>query len=274
MEIKGYIISSVALVISLGIAGIATFLWEKKRHKAVKRKKGKIALTFLFFTLIFFVGGFVLYFGTYYHATKEALPYLENGKYVTVTKDVDGYFFDGPGTEVAYIFYPGAKVDEAGYARLMYGIAEQGVDCFLVKMPLHMAFMGRDKATNIMRHYAYNKWYIGGHSLGGAMAAMYASEYGEKLDGLVLMAGFSTNPLPDHLRLLSIVGTKDKVLNWKNYEANKKNWPALGEEIRIEGGNHEQFGDYGHQKGDGKAAISAEEQQQQTIDAAVRIMLP
>lgn len=274
MEMKGYIITSVALVISLGIAGIATFLWEKKHNKTGIRRKGRLALTFLFFTLFFFVAGFGLYFGTYYHATKEAVHYTESGKYVTVTKDKDGYFFDGPGTEAAYIFYPGAKVDEAGYARLMYGIAEQGVDCFLVKMPLHMAFMGKEKATNIMKHYAYNRWYIGGHSLGGAMAAIYASEHGEKLDGLVLMAAFSTKPLSNRLKLLSIVGSKDKVLNWKNYETNKKNWPVNGEELRIEGGNHEQFGDYGHQKGDGKATISAEEQQQQTVDAAVRSMLP
>ena len=33
----------------------------------------------------------------------------------------------------------------------------------------------------------------------------------------------------------------------------------------MEGGNHSQFGNYGEQKGDGKATISAEEQQRQTV---------
>lgn len=274
MNIKGYIISFVALVISLLIAGLATFLLEKKRNRNERQKKGKIALTFLFFTLVIFVAGFFVYFGTYYHATKEVEAYLESGKYVTVTKDKDGYFFDGPGTEVAYIFYPGAKVDEAAYAPVMYGIAEQGVDCFLVKMPLHMAFTGKEKATNIMKHYAYNKWYIGGHSLGGAMAALYATEHEESLDGVVLMAAFSTKPISNRLKLVSIVGTKDKVLSWKNYKANKKNWPLNATEVRIEGGNHEQFGSYGHQKGDGKATISPEEQFEQTVEAAVKLMHP
>jgi len=37
-------------------------------------------------------------------------------------------------------------------------------------------------------------------------------------------------------------------------------------EEEIEGGNHAQFGNYGAQKGDGAASISAEEQQNFTAD--------
>ena len=37
--------------------------------------------------------------------------------------------------------------------------------------------------------------------------------------------------------------------------------------MEIEGGNHAQFGNYGPQKGDQPATISAEEQQAQTVAA-------
>ena len=37
--------------------------------------------------------------------------------------------------------------------------------------------------------------------------------------------------------------------------------------VEIEGGNHAQFGNYGPQKGDLPATISAEEQQAQTVEA-------
>lgn len=36
--------------------------------------------------------------------------------------------------------------------------------------------------------------------------------------------------------------------------------------VEIQGGNHAQFGNYGPQKGDAPAAISAEEQQAQTVE--------
>ena len=37
--------------------------------------------------------------------------------------------------------------------------------------------------------------------------------------------------------------------------------------VEIEGGNHAQFGNYGPQKGDLPATISAEEQQAQAVEA-------
>lgn len=40
-----------------------------------------------------------------------------------------------------------------------------------------------------------NSWYVGGHSLGGAMAASYAAKHTDELDGLVLLAAYSTADL-------------------------------------------------------------------------------
>jgi len=45
--------------------------------------------------------------------------------------------------------------------------------------------------------------------------------------------------------------------------------PQDYKEVCIEGGNHAQFGSYGTQKGDGTAAIPAEEQWARTVEVFV-----
>ena len=44
--------------------------------------------------------------------------------------------------------------------------------------------------------------------------------------------------------------------------------------VEIEGGNHAQFGNYGPQKGDLPAAISAAEQQAQAVEAISDFIAP
>lgn len=102
--------------------------------------------------------------------------------------------------------------------------------------------------------------------MGGMTAALYTCSHPDAVDGLILLAAYSTKELPDEVRLCSIYGSEDGCLDRKEYE--QMEWPADSREIVIPGGNHAQFGDYGHQKGDGEALISAQEQQ----EAAVRAM--
>ena len=84
--------------------------------------------------LIFFVISVALVMATavyasdYYRAVAVG-AYITSGNTVAVSQIDEGYFFDGPGTEDALIFYPGAKVDETSYAPLLNSLAEQGVDC-------------------------------------------------------------------------------------------------------------------------------------------------
>ena len=98
------------------------------------------------------------------------------------------------------------------------------------------------------------------------MAADYAAEHAKALDGVILLAAYSTKPLPDSLPVLSVYGTEDGVLNRGNYEKNLANVPNL-QEFVIEGGNHAQFGNYGEQRGDGEAAVIPETQQDRTAEA-------
>ena len=192
---------------------------------------------------------------------------------VLVTEMPDGLYLDGPGDETALIFYPGAKVEYTAYLPLLSELADQGIDCFLIKMPCNLAIFGQNKAKNIMDSYEYDHWYLSGHSLGGAMTASYASGHLESLNGLVLLAAYPTKSLKsDSFSVLSLYGSEDGVLNMEKMEEGKAYMPVDYAEVCIEGGNHAQFGNYGEQKGDHAADISREEQQAQTVEAILKMM--
>ncbi len=233
--------------------------------------RGKV-LTFIVTFLVIFLVGAVVYFNTYYRATQEAVAFLDGNVNVKVAQDNGLTFYDGYGENALYIFYPGASVDTAAYAPLLSNIAERGVDCVAVDMPLHMAMLGRMKAAEVIEKYQYDEYYVGGHSLGGAMAEFFSSRYGMEngLKGFVGLAAYGTEPLPAGFRYLSIIGSEDKVINREGYDSAKELWPEGAVEYVIEGGNHSGFGLYGQQSGDGETALYGLEQiyitAMQTVD--------
>ena len=60
----------------------------------------------------------------------------------------DGIFFDGPGEDEVFIFYPGASIDPSAYSSIMTMLAERGVDGFVIKMPADMAVLGMNIGVN------------------------------------------------------------------------------------------------------------------------------
>ena len=154
-----------------------------------------------------------------------------------------------------------------GDIQAVKGKAKQGKTFFITA--LVAAVLNRNAADSIPERFSeVTDWYIGGHSLGGAMAASYAAKHTDELDGLVLLAAYSTADLTDSgLRVYSTYGSEDGVLNREKYEADRTNLPQDTTETVIDGGCHAGFGSYGAQKGDGTPTISAEEQQRQTADA-------
>ena len=175
---------------------------------------------------------------------------------------------------VGLIFYPGGKVAVEAYAPLMKSLAEEGITCVLLEMPLNLAVLDNDVAERIDEILPdVDRWYVGGHSLGGAMAASYAAEHVEEVEGLILLAAYSTKDLTNSgLDVISIYGSEDQVLNRQSYEENRKNLPDDAVEVIIEGGNHAQFGDYGVQEGDGTATIGGEEQLNQTTEKIAQLI--
>ena len=224
-------------------------------------------ISFLFIVIV------CIWYVNDYYKEENVQEYLQTKDSVLVTEMPDGLYLDGPGDETALIFYPGAKVEYTAYLPLLSELADQGIDCFLIKMPCNLAIFGQNKAKKIMDSYEYDHWYLSGHSLGGAMAASYASGHLESLNGLVLLAAYPTKSLKsDSFSVLSLYGSEDGVLNMEKVEEGKAYMPVDYAEVCIEGGNHAQFGNYGEQKGDHASEISREEQQAQTVEVILNMM--
>lgn len=232
--------------------------------------KKKIIITCITIILILFIASMIYLCTGTYKADGEALSYLNSAQTVNISKIEEGYFFDGPGNDTAIVFYPGAKVEYTAYSQLMYKIAENGSDCFLIKMPFNMAILGKNKAQKILEQYNYENWYISGHSMGGVMACMYASDHPEKIKGVITLASYPAKALPQNIEYISIYGSEDKVLSIDELNKAKKYLPEKNDEYVIDGGNHSGFANYGEQKGDGKASITNVEQQEYVIDVLLK----
>lgn len=227
------------------------------------RKRLKILAVLLAVILLCSVG-FGIYVADFYPAepvAMEAAGQAEPGEGILV------FYPDEP--VAGLIFYPGGKVAYESYAPLMSALSQRGILCVLVQMPCNLAVLDADAAKGIAEQFPeIRHWYIGGHSLGGAMAASYAAEHPDDFDGIVLLAAYSTADLTQSgLQIVQIYGTEDGVMNRASYEKYASNLPEGSMEIILEGGNHAGFGAYGPQKKDGIPDISPESQWAQTADA-------
>lgn len=218
--------------------------------------------------------GLLVAFKVYTEDYYTMLPGTEDTLYVNVNLHTEDNLtiIGDPGAETGLIFYPGGKVEARAYAPLLDRIAQEGYCCVLVEMPYHLAILNVDAAEEAMAAVPEVKqWYLAGHSLGGATAAMYAADNPDKIAGLALLGAYSTKPLPEELPVLLLYGSEDGVMNRENYETNRENVPNATEQV-IEGGNHAGFGSYGAQEGDGTAAITPEEQWDITAKAITEWM--
>ena len=234
------------------------------------KKRARIILSVCLAVLfVFGIGGYA-YVSDYYHADEtalEAMAYQTDSVQVALDGNVTWFVPENP--VAGLIFYPGGKVEYTAYASLMRACAENGILCALVRMPGNLAVLDANAADGLQQEYPeVTTWYIAGHSLGGAMAAGYAAAHHEDYNGLILLASYSTENLTGTpLRVLSVYGSEDGVMNRESYEKNRANLPADTTEVVLDGGCHAQFGCYGPQAGDGIPAMSGEEQLRQTAEA-------
>lgn len=246
------------------------------RVQTIRRKRRWIILRVFLAVIALLCIGFAVYVGNYYHAAEEAVQAMSVIDDISVNRtDRDALVFAPPEPKAGLIFYPGGKVEYTAYSPLMRACAEEGFLCVLVKMPCNLAVLDMNAADGIAEQYPeIENWYIGGHSLGGAMAAAYAAEHSGDLNGLILLAAYSTKNLGDSdLRVLSFYGSEDQVLNLEKYEEYKTNLPADAVEVIIDGGCHAGFGNYGPQKGDGVPVITHTEQIAQTSKEIAQVFL-
>ena len=236
-------------------------------------KKAKITALILAVVLVVSGAAIGIYAADYYHMDDTAIAAMASSNITVETTDGITVFSPAQ-ARTGFIFYPGGKVEYTAYAPLMKALAENGILCVIPKMPLNLAVLDVDAAEGILEYYPeIDTWYIGGHSLGGSMAASYAADC-DDFAGLILLASYSTADLTQgDLRVLSVYGDRDGVLNREKYEQYRENLPESTVELVLEGANHAGFGAYGPQEGDGEAAISRQEQQEKTVEAICGFLL-
>ncbi|MCX6047694.1 MAG: alpha/beta hydrolase [Chloroflexi bacterium] len=207
----------------------------------------------------------------------EALAALQSD--ATVQVITDQWLVFQPVSQTAtsgFIIYPGGRIDPRAYAPAAHAMADAGYLVIIPSMPLNLAVLAPDRADQIIAAYpAIQKWAIGGHSLGGTMAAAYVYQHpGIKI--LVLWAAYpaNNNPLISRTDLLvtSIYGTRDGLATPDKIAASHTLLPPTTTWTPIEGGNHAQFGWYGPQSGDNSATITRAQQQAMVITATLALL--
>jgi pimeloyl-ACP methyl ester carboxylesterase len=220
--------------------------------------------------------GFVIWAENALGPQQIALDALKSGAGVTISQK-NGYTVFQPDNQdsgTGFIFYPGGRVDYRSYAPALRKIAEKGYLVVLVPVRLNLAFFDINAAEPVLKDFPLIKyWAIGGHSLGGVAATLFASSH-PQVTGIVYWASY---PADDKLKnspmkILSISGSRDGLATPDKIEASKALLPAGAQFVQIQGGDHAQFGAYGPQPGDNPAVISAADQWQQTADATVGLL--
>jgi len=182
---------------------------------------------------------------------------------------------DAPVT-TGFIFYPGGRISYLGYADLLRAIAAEGYLVVSPKMPLNIAATNPNAANAIIAaHTDIRYWVIGGHSVGGTMAAQYTSKHRDKIAGLVIWASYpadSADLSALDIPIALIYGSLDPAANDAQVLPRRRLFPEDARFVRIEGGDHHQFGSYAIEPGDHHATISREAQHQQILAATLDVL--
>lgn len=185
-------------------------------------------------------------------------------------------------SSVGLVFFPGAGVDPVAYAPLLRSVAAAGHPALLIGVPRRGVLGGAEGAEPLNRAVAatltvpdVKRWVVAGHSRGGEIAARLARTNARSIAGLVLIGtshprDFSIANIG--LPVTRVYGTRDTVADVEKLERTKVNLPADAKHVRIDGGNHSQFGWYGFQPGDWPATISRAEQQRRTLEAVLDML--
>ncbi|HHT7174190.1 TPA: alpha/beta hydrolase [Bacillus cereus] len=196
-----------------------------------------------------------------YKPTKEALLLIED------KKDEDHIVFGEKDAKIGVVFYQGAKVEAEAYSYLGEALAKDGHFVVMPKLPLNLAILGINEVDSVIEQYPeVQKWYVAGHSMGGAMISKYAFQHEDKVDGIIFLGSypaddFSTKSIP----MLSIYGEVDALATVEKIENNKKLMSKNTTMHMIKGGNHAHFGMYGEQKGDNASLITSKAQRDETV---------
>lgn len=224
-------------------------------------RQGKRAFVWLVALSLLALAGALVFFSMPYTDSTGGVAAVEEDERVTVEQTDFGYALTPTDTdaEAGLVFYPGGRVAPDAYVGSLGAIpAETDVAVFVPEMGLSLAVVDyglgqagvrSHAADRVMEEYPdIEDWYVGGHSLGGAMACRYArqaSATSESPSGLLLYGAYCDLSLAESdLDVLSVVGDADMVLDRDAYERNLANLPSGAQTRELQGVNHTQFGSY------------------------------
>jgi hypothetical protein len=231
----------------------------------------------LLVSLFLVSAGFLVWAETPRKPEQKALNALESTKEVQVIEEKNLFFIPrSSSSEIGVIIYPGGRVDHRAYAPLAHGIAREGFLTIIIDMPLNLAVFDYEAALGILSDYPeVDKWVVGGHSLGGSMAARLVYRNPGVFEGLFLWASYpasSDNLTGQNITVCIVYGTRDGLTKQADIENSLDLLPEETIIKEIEGGNHAQFGSYGSQNGDNEATIPEHEQHKQVIESTIKLL--
>jgi len=207
----------------------------------------------------------------------EAIAAMESDDLATITHDPWLTFTPTDDSlATGFIFYPGGRVDPRAYASLARTIASEGYMVVIPEMPTNMAVFDPNVAEKIIAfHSNIDHWAIGGHSVGGTMAAQYTDKNREVIEGLAIWASYpanSTDFSDMDIPVISIYGSREETVTETSVGKRAHLLPEDTLYIRIEGGDHHQFGSYQIDPKDHLATTSRASQHQQIIQATLNLL--
>ncbi len=236
------------------------------------RTQGKRLVGWLVVLAVVVVVLVVVFLGTPFEGPDEGIERIEADEAVTLSETSDGYVLSPADGDPAagLVFYSGARVSPSAYVESLAPVAgEANVAVFVPRQSLTLAVVDygiartglrSDPATAVMDRYPeVENWYVGGHSLGGAMACRYANIESDSVDGLILYGSYCDRDISERdLSVLSVAGADDTVLNWEAYERGLDRLPPGSTVVTVSDFNHTQFGSYSGQRGDTPTGTSYE----------------
>ena len=209
-------------------------------------------------------------------ATAPALAALGSDDSVEVLDEAGWIAFvpRGPAATTGLVYSPGARVDVRATAVVLRPLAEAGHVVVALKEPLGIAFTSPDQSASAMAAFdEVDTWAVGGHSLGGVVAASFAAAHDEEVDGLLLHGSYPSGDMSSaDLDATSVWGSNDGLTTPDKIQASRADLPATAELVEIPGGVHAFFADYGEQPGDGRPTTSRVAAQTQIVEAGITVL--
>lgn len=189
---------------------------------------------------------------------------------VLYNPDSGGFIDVAPeaGFDTLLIFYPGGLVRPQAYVWLGVALAPHGVRTLIPVFPFDLAVTAPDRAEKLLALAEGERVVLGGHSLGGAMAARFLARHPDAATGLVLLGAFSADDddlsaFP--LDVLVLAAENDGLATLAEVRAGLARLPRTARLTVINGAVHGFFGRYGPQRGDGLPTVTRAAAERQII---------